>query len=73
MRVRKKNRGRLVRIESGSTFMPDIGERRPERAARRGKDLRAKPPTQASFVEVGGSNKWKTIIQNAVLHEENST
>ena len=27
---------------------------------------------QASLIEVDGKNKWKTIIQNASLHNENS-
>ena len=29
-------------------------------------------PAQASLIEVDGKNKWKTIIQNASLHKENT-
>ena len=29
-------------------------------------------PTDASLIEVDWKNEWKTIIQNASLHKENS-
>ena len=41
-------------------------------SGQKGEGSTGKTPTQASFVEVDGSNKWKTIIQNAALREENS-
>ncbi len=34
--------------------------------------LKGKTPAQASLIEMVGANKWKTIIQNASLHKENS-
>ena len=32
--------------------------------------LKGKTPSQASLIEVDGSNKWKTIIQNASLNKD---
>ncbi len=29
-------------------------------------------PSEAALIKVDGDNKWKTIIQNASLHKENS-
>ena len=34
--------------------------------------LQGRTPAQASLIEVDGKNRWKTIIQNASLHRENS-
>ncbi len=34
--------------------------------------LQGRTPAEASMVEIDGKNKWKTIIQNASLHKENS-
>ena len=34
--------------------------------------LQGRTPSQASLIEVDGKNRWKTIIQNASLHRENS-
>ena len=34
--------------------------------------LKGRTPAQASMIEVDGKNKWKTIIQNASLHRQNS-
>ena len=34
--------------------------------------LKGKTPAEASMIEIDGKNKWKTIIQNASLHKENS-
>ena len=34
--------------------------------------LKGKTPAEASLIEIDGSNKWKTIIQNASLHKKNS-
>ena len=35
--------------------------------------LKGRTPAEASMIEIDGKNKWKTIIQNASLHKENST
>ena len=34
--------------------------------------LKGRTPAQASMIEVDGANKWRTIIQNASLHRENT-
>ena len=34
--------------------------------------LKGKTPAQEALIEIDGFNKWKTIIQNASLHKENS-
>ena len=34
--------------------------------------LQGRTPAQASVIKVNGKNRWKTIIQNASLHRENS-
>ena len=34
--------------------------------------LQGRTPAQASVIKVDGKNRWKTIIQNASLHRENS-
>ena len=34
--------------------------------------LKGRTPAEASMIEIDGKNKWKTIIQNASLHKENS-
>ena len=34
--------------------------------------LQGRTPAEASLIEIDGKNKWKTIIQNASLHKENS-
>ena len=34
--------------------------------------LKGRTPAEAALISVDGKNKWKTIIQNASLHKENS-
>jgi len=34
--------------------------------------LKGRTPSQEALIEIDGFNKWKTIIQNASLHKENS-
>ena len=34
--------------------------------------LKGRTPAQEALIEIDGKNKWKTIIQNASLHKENS-
>ena len=34
--------------------------------------LQGRTPAQASVIKVDSKNRWKTIIQNASLHRENS-
>ena len=34
--------------------------------------LKGRTPAQEALIEIDDFNKWKTIIQNASLHKENS-